>query len=412
MIPKIKELYDDTVGAQNLYAAFSEMRQWWLGPEVIEKYGTFTVDETNGIACSNFLQRKDNKVFIVGVTWFLTARWIDAMEDDPWSLFNTTMFQWTVGGQVVGEISAASYPVLSRMVSGKMESRRKMMKNADGTVTFEFPQLFDRIQFGNAFPLTTDHKVQFLWLRGRPPTTFETTRCMVTYLNTDSLSVMPMGNPMTEAILYQHQHKFLTIPPGSIQFKTPLNLNHPTIGIYIALYSVDDCCLERANLLARIEISTNRHSTIVSAPGEIQGKCAQFVPIAPTPPTAIDCLEVQSCVFPVEVWQVIIRHLDDPRALMKTCKYLWKICQLHDIRQLLYDKCNRADGWYCLPFNSNQLSDYKMADCSINFSRVDLQHLHLDFFVPTDRPLVVHVVAINFNVIRRMQEMMGLGYSN
>jgi len=404
MIPNIENWYEETIGDRRR-KWLKGVKPWQLTPDVIEKYGTVTVDETQNNHTSNPLVMMNRKNFVLGVMWQFK---IDgAIPDNPWSTFDHVTFYISLDGHIFDELKTETYPLLSRL-TGQRRIARKM---SDGSTIFEFPMLFDCLVGDNLLPLTLEQRVQFGW--SKPPHIQRVTgRCLVTYLNTDSTSLIPeleLWNQFNRSTFYRQQNFFSLVDANNLSFDFSHNLIHSVVGIYFAFFK--DRVIVRQNLLRSIKLTINQHTLVtLKDPKIIFGKSSQFLPIE-QPATEIDCNKARPVLFPVEVWRVIIQHLENPHSLMVTCKYLWKICHFHNIRDVLYEKFNPATGWYCIPFHPHLLRDYKMENCSINFSRVDNSRLCLEFLKPTSPDTVLRGIAVSQNGFTRMNHMMGLIYA-
>lgn len=213
-------------------------------------------------------------------------------------------------------------------------------------------------------------------------------------------------------------------PPSNNTLKIRLNFNHPCLGLYI-MFTEDDSHVVEENLLSEMFLTVNGHqAVIVDAPARILGTCPQFPRDTPEFNSKVDAIcstridlqieAKQAAGLPADVWTLIFGMVTDTKdlcSLMSTCRYLWRVGHK---RQVVERNCaklwHRLPGWYCIPFTDRKLLGYHdtLGECP-NFSRIDNAALCLTFSRPFNG--CAHLVALNYNVIRKMSGMYGLGFS-
>lgn len=395
-------LRDLCLGSQNVYDDVQKFT-WnltspssWMHSEI----------SCNGGNMAHIVAPEPNHRCLQGARWVMKFP-IDFVIDE--NLFNELTFSFRVGGIAIEEQSVIMMPIVNALHQGKAWRIEKTTN--DTCVIYKINLLFDAINVSHVLP--TAHATEILVGNSTLNRFVDVDQSVECTFSNATRVVAANGNALAgerRTRGYITQMKYFT-SKGSNSFIFG-DFSHPTAGLYFAFVDPHTGIVIKedgliANVRLKFSVSPDHEYSV-----EAHQKCPQFQhTVFPVDQGLFDLANAKSVIFPIEVWATIIAHLDHPIPLLHSCKYLYKVGQTSLVRNILtsvYDQ--RVGGWYCIPFNTELKTPFAKRK-TVNLSRTD--NFTLSFDMPTTgKRMDIVMVSYHTNVIRFMNEMMGLAYTN
>jgi hypothetical protein len=275
---------------------------------------------------------------------------------------------------------------------------------------FVFPYYFDMFQNGNVFPLGVYAETNFQITLIRKPKYSEinyTAQCAIRYASDDYEIPKNQAfkyDPLQSALegvkcIYELRHitSHLHGHETEIELDISKHRSCPVFGIYFQLLG---------STPHQIKLTYYGIETVID-PMMIKGTTNQFN--LPTKQeraqTKIDISNTKSPIFPIEIWEIIFKHLTNPARLIQTCKALLRISKQPTIQKIIGPPL--IPDWYFISFNQNKLFDYKIEDCII-FPVADRNKLKLEF---APGATIINMTTIHYNILMQSGGLYVLRYS-